>query len=117
MTLSLITKVLSTQARAIQDAIFDGEKLFYQKLAVAGHDDSLDDILLEFVPLLFESDSRVEQSRTKAAEAALAMAACARKESRLGTLLAGEVEVAIAKERAHSVLQVLKRAKLDLGGR
>ena len=72
--------------------------------------EALEDALLEYVKVLFRQGDQAEQTRVKAAEAAVAIADFSSKGMRLRRLLRDEITVTLAQERSISVQQGLERA-------
>ena len=96
----------------MQNAILDGEKAVFQKLStLPGASSSVDRIVVGYLSTLSNLGDHVEQTRTKAAEAMLSLAAFARRDSELQTALASVIVRAREDERSHSVLQVLQQAE------
>ena len=109
--LELVQKALAKNDRVVQDAVLEGEKILFTKLATAdSSSESLDAMLGPCVPTLFP-DNGPEPSRAKAAEAAEALAACARKEGQVADLLRGAVSAALESERSPLVRQRLQRTQ------
>ena len=109
--IELVKKALARNDRVVQDAMLEGEKALFTKLATVDcSSESLDAILGHYVPTLFQ-DNATEPSRAKAAEAVEALAACARKEGRVEKLLRQAVSSALGRERAPLVRQGLQRAE------
>ena len=109
--LELVKKAIARNDRVVQDAILEGEKALFTKLANADSiSESLDEILTHYVPTLFP-DNGTEASRARAAEAVEALAACARKEGRVDRLLRQTVSVALERERSPLVRQGLQKAE------
>ena len=111
-TLDLVQKAMTRKSRVIQDAIYEGEKVLFQKLEVNGEaSQTLENTLAGYIPTLFETDSAVEQTRLKGVEAASALVPKARKGGALQALLRQEIKTAKARERAFPVQQGLDRAE------
>lgn len=114
-TLGLIRKALSKNDKVIRDAILDGEMAVFKKLAKTKLNDSLDSIVAEYASTLFEMNEQAEQSRSKAAEAATALAGWAPEKSQVHTRLTSGVGLALAQERSPSVRQKLQAGWKALG--
>ncbi|MCJ1401686.1 proteasome component M29 [Xylographa trunciseda] len=114
-TLDLIGKALSKNDKVVKDAILDGEMALFKKLTNTKLNDSLDSILTEYAATLFEMDEQAEQSRTKAAEAATALAGWAPEKSQVHTRLTSGVKLALTQERSPSVRQKLQASWKALG--
>lgn len=99
------------KSSTVQNAIYDGEKILFRKLhALEQMPESLEDALIEYVKVLFRQGDQAEQTRVKAAEAAVAIADFSTKGMRLRGLLRDEITVTLAQERSISVQQGLERA-------
>ena len=108
-------KSLYRKARIVQDALLDAEKTLFQKLGKIDRlSESVENILLEYVPTVFDEDDRVEQTRVKAAETAMMMASVARKGGPLKLLLEQKILSATKHDRSSSVVEILERAKKSL---
>ena len=109
-------KASSGRSKLVQNAIFDAEKSFFEKLP-RDHElsASLDTVLVQYVRLLFGQGTMAEQTRVKAADAATAIASRAPKGSRIRAVLAEEVLSAQEQERLFSVQQGLDRTRKALG--
>jgi proteasome component ECM29 len=116
-TLETIVKVTAgSGSRIVHNAILDAQKSLFAKLELqdsATFTDALEDVLVEYVKVLFSAWEGVEQTRLKRAEVAVAMVALCRKSGRLGGVLAAVregVEGVEGRERSVGVKQVLGRA-------
>lgn len=99
-------------SRIVENAILDGEKALFQKLALNSQMPSnVENTLVEYLPTLFDCENRTEQGRVKAAEAVNAMAAISPSDGRLRALLGQKISSALENERSFSVKQSLERAK------
>lgn len=114
-TLELVKKSMSSKVRIVQDALLDAQKTLFQKLGVLDKlPESVENILLEYVPTVFDEDDSAEQTRIKAAETALVMVSTARKGGKLSSLLKQKVVSAKRHERSSSVVQILERVRQSL---
>jgi len=117
--LDLILTALPRNIRPVQEAVYEGLKSVFDRLA--GLDDipdSLENVLVEYVAVLFGLEEQPEQNRILAADAATAMVALSSKQvrfRRLQTALDQEVRKARGQERSFSVQQRLDQAILGLG--
>ena len=103
------------KARVVQDTLLDAEKTLFKRLGDTDElPESVENILLEYVPTMFDEDDRTEQTRVKAAEAAIMMASIARKGGQLEFLLEQKIVSAKKCERSSSVVEILARAKKSL---
>lgn len=116
-TLETIGKVTAgSGSRIVHNAIFDAQKSLFAKFELqdsATFTDALEDVLVEYVKVLFSAWEGVEQTRLKRAEVAVAMVALCRKSGRLGGVLAAVregVEGVEGREKSVGVRQVLGRA-------
>jgi len=113
-TLELLNRIRNENgSRKALDKIYDAEKLLFEKTREAqprSLSGSLESVMIEYVEYLFTSTDHVEQTRIKAAEAAVAMAQMARHGDRIKNVLAQAVATAKATERSASVQQALDRA-------
>lgn len=118
-TLEFVNKTMADSgSRIVHNAIFDANKSLFTKLESLPQPAFVDDVLIDvfsaFAKSLFRSQEGVEQTRLKAAEAAVAMAALGKKSRRLKVVLAEGLEDAMGKERSGAVKQVLGRARKGL---
>jgi len=113
-SLALVHTALQKKDRLIDEAVFEGEKTLFDKLAKAKYQSpTLDAILTDYSATLFDSSSheRAEVSRKKAAEAAGALAACVWAGSRVEQAVRQAIASLLAQERSGSVRQALERAE------
>ena len=105
---------LQKKDRLIDEAVFEGEKTLFDKLAKAKYQSPpLDAILTDYSATLFDSSSheRAEASRKKAAEAAGALASCVWAGSRVEQAVRQAIASLLPQERSGSVRQALERAE------
>lgn len=101
-------------SRAILDSIYDAEKGLLERLAgqyQTSLTGPLEEVLVGFVKTMFTQHDRVEQTRTKAAEASIAMAALARKSPRIALVLQSAIADARREERSVSIQHRLDQAQ------
>lgn len=102
----------------VLDSIYDAEKPLFQRLGsdyTAPLAPRLEEILIAYIETLFTSQDRVEQTRSKAAEASAAMVPLARKSKRIVLALTNAITDARGHEHSVSVQQSLDRAQKALG--
>ena len=115
-TLELVKKSLAKMDRVVQEAVVDGEKALFSKLTTTDCDsDSVDEVLADYVPILFEGHNRTESTRINAADASAELAACARKGGRVVERLQQIIPASLEKERSPLVRQALERAAKCVG--
>lgn len=98
----------------MHNAIIEAEQSLFRKLHGVFRppvSESVTQVLIEFVKSLFSTRDQVEQTRTKAAEAAAAFAPLAGVDERVRVALIEEIAGARAQERSVTVQQSLDRAR------
>ncbi|MCJ1471847.1 proteasome component M29 [Lambiella insularis] len=106
-TLESVKKALSKNDKIVRDATLEGERVLFQKLAATDATNTFDSVLAEYISTMFELGNQTEQSRTKAAEAAAALAGWSRRGSTLHELLVSNVGAALDRERSPVIRQLL----------
>ena len=94
----------------VLDSIYDAEKTLFQRLdsdRTAAVAPRLEEILIRYIDTLFTPQDRVEQTRTKAAEASAAVVPLARKSKGIRLALTHAITEAREQERSVSVQQSL----------
>ncbi|KAL8962336.1 MAG: hypothetical protein Q9193_001242 [Seirophora villosa] len=113
--LALTVRTLSGNgSRSVHNAIIEAEQSLFRKLHGVFRppvSESVTQVLIEFVRTLFSTRDQVEQTRTKAAEAAAAFAPLAGVDERVRVALLEEIAGARAQERSVTVQQSLDRAR------
>lgn len=117
-TLELLDRIRAQHGnRKIIDAIYGAQMSLFDKMRKSqggssiSLSESLDNTLSQYVKQMFTASDQVEQTRIKAAEAAVAMAPIARKGSKTKTTFAQGLAKARQEERSITVQQTLDRAK------
>ncbi|KAL9020239.1 MAG: hypothetical protein Q9185_002522 [Variospora sp. 1 TL-2023] len=101
-------------SRKVHNAIFEAEQSLFRKLQRVLRSpvpEPVIQVLIKFVKLLFRTGDQVEQTRTKAAEAAAAFAPLTGADERMRVALIEEISGARAQERSVTVQQSLERAR------
>ncbi|KAL8938334.1 MAG: hypothetical protein Q9211_003256 [Gyalolechia sp. 1 TL-2023] len=101
-------------SRKVHNAIFEAEKSLFEKLQRAlprPLSEPLATVLIKFVQTLFESSDLVEQTRIKAAEAALALAPLTSTHERMKAQLMDGINSARTQERSMTVQQSWDRVQ------
>ena len=119
--LTLLDKVMKSESgsKTIQTAIFDALTPLLQniqKTDLASLPTRLEDTLVAYIEIVFSAGDQVESIRTKAAEAAVAMAPLARKSQKLRTVFVDQLDQVRSQERSNIVQQILDRARKGLEG-
>lgn len=102
------------RSRMAVEAIYDAEKSLFERLHKAREGDlqeNLGSVLIEYTKQIFDCTDQVEQTRTKAAQAAIALAPVARRWSNVKAAFAQGVSAAKEQERSTTVRQSLERAQ------
>ena len=119
-TLEIIEKVMrDSGSRTVLNALFDAEKSLFPKfrsLDQAALPGPVEDVLIGFAKTLFRSHDAVEQTRMKAAEAVVAMAALGKRSERLRSALAEDLKDTREKERSGGVRGLLEKARKEVEG-
>ena len=98
----------------MHNAVLEAEKSLFEKLHQELRppvSEPLVAVMVGFVETLFRTNDQVEQTRTKAAEAAIAFAPLAGLSERVRTALINGISSARTQERSVSVQQSLDRAR------
>ncbi|KAL9007007.1 MAG: hypothetical protein Q9188_000295 [Gyalolechia gomerana] len=101
-------------SRKVHNAIFDAEKALFEKLQRALRhpvSEPMATVLIKFSQTLFETRDLVEQTRMKAAEAALALAPLTSTSERMKAKLIDGINSARTEERSTTVQQSLDRVQ------
>lgn len=101
-------------SRKVHNAIFEAEQSLFRKLQRGLRfpvPEPIIEVLIKFVKLLFRTGDQVEQTRTKAAEAAAAFAPLTGADEGMRVALIEEITGARAQERSVTVQQSLERAR------
>ncbi|MCJ1276828.1 proteasome component M29 [Puttea exsequens] len=119
-TLELVDRVRAAAAsRTTLNAMYDAQKSLFERLDKVTEEEKMDeplvDVLIKYVHEIFRSADLVEQTRQKAAEAAMAMAPLARKEEKVKAAFLRDFLPAREQERSYSIQQSLDQAKKMLG--
>ncbi|KAL8687371.1 MAG: hypothetical protein Q9218_006438, partial [Villophora microphyllina] len=104
----------SKTVRKVHDATLDAEKSLFQKMQRAPRQnppETLVTLLIGYLQTLFGSRDSVEQTRIKAAEAAVAFAPLTGTSERLRAALIDEIGSARPQERSVPVQEALERAR------
>ncbi|KAL8717987.1 MAG: hypothetical protein Q9225_004830 [Loekoesia sp. 1 TL-2023] len=113
--LALTVRTLSGNgSRKVHNAIFEAEKSLFEKLQRTLRppvSELLVTVLIDFARTLFGTRDQVEQTRTKAAEAAAAFAPLTKVNGRLREALIDGIGSARTQERSVTVQQSLDRAR------
>lgn len=114
-SLDLVDKAISVNgSRVVLDSIYDAERGLFERLD-AQYQTSLtaplEEVLTGYLKTIFTRHDRVEQTRTKAAEASIAMAPLARKSKCIALALSHAIAAARGEERSVSIQRFLDRAQ------
>ena len=115
----LAAAALDSPSRLVLDAVLDGMRAFFDKLAAQASShplsDNLEDILQRCVEDFLLSTTRasdpIELSRLKAAEATLTLCGVAGLSQKFRTVVKSKADVTLEHERAYSVQSVLLRVR------
>ena len=114
-TLRLVKRVRAENgSKIILNAIYEAQKPLYEKLhnSINGaFPESLENVLIGYIQVLFASSDLIEQTRLKAAEATITMAPIAKTKERLSTTFVQEMMATRAQERSAQIQQILDRAR------
>lgn len=115
---NLANRVRSTDGnRDAANAIYDGHRKVFERIALLTalpSSDGFESLLLQYAQTFFNSESGVEETRLKSAEAATALAAVAVHSERVKLALLDTIAMARSNERSMVVQQSLDRAKKKL---
>ena len=110
--LELAKKAISRYGRHVQEAVFEAEKILFEKMATEnGISAPLDTLLVEYAKMLFGQEDTAEPVRVKATGVIAAIAVRARKGTQLRALLEQEIVAVGMKDPSISVQHGLDHAR------